>query len=361
MKVFRKIVGFLIIFFIAIPILYSTIWISGVSLGILSKNFLIDMSTEIVKDIPEIADGVFEIIQKHGIIKDENTSIWIDAAVDVGKKPSNLLDELKLTSWAEEKFPEKINEIGNMIKGKKTSSDSIVLDLIPLKEAMESKSLDSYIYDLVASLPACSEEDILEIEDQIISGDNLDIYTDNFCMPPEEELHKELADIIIDAKPKVSDQIVLVQGKYFDNSTFNYIKLFYSWMFLLYIVSIILIFLGAVIADSSLRGFLRWSSIPIFTTSLFVLITALILKNITFIYDQFSFLVWDLISYSVDSFIPDLQNVFRSKSDQISTIIVDSLMNSVIFVATIFFVIGLLMFIVSFYIKSKNKKPINKS
>ncbi len=87
MTALRKILALLIIILLGLPILFGIIWVTGVTKATISPEFISDLPQEIIAEIPDIAEEIFQEAQDKNVISDENTRAWFQAAAKAGITP----------------------------------------------------------------------------------------------------------------------------------------------------------------------------------------------------------------------------------------------------------------------------------
>ena len=169
MRPIRKILGFLIIVFIGLPLLFAIIWAVGITKAAVSPEFVTELPQEIITEFPDTMDEIFEEAQREDVIEDENTSAWFKAAARVGTTPQELMRETGLLDWMENELSGTLEEIGDVLRGESRVRPR-TLDLRPLKQALTSDAIDRYIMEILEQFPPC-DEDGVRLWQQVITRD----------------------------------------------------------------------------------------------------------------------------------------------------------------------------------------------
>ena len=101
MTVVRKIIALLIIALIGLPILFGVVWVVGLKKATVSSEFISELPQEIIREIPDIAEAIFEEGQDERVIRDENTRAWFQAAAEAGVSPKQMMADIVLLDWLE--------------------------------------------------------------------------------------------------------------------------------------------------------------------------------------------------------------------------------------------------------------------
>jgi hypothetical protein len=349
MKALRKILGLLIVLFIGLPILFAVIWAVGLTRAAVSPEFVSDLPQEIIEEVPSLVEEVFEEAQNEELMIDEDTRAWFKAASEVDISPRELMRNMGLESWLENELSGSLDEIGDVLRGKRKAGP-IVIDLRPLKKALQSEDFKDYITQVMEKLPPCNEEDIERW--YTVTDRDYDLFDFPPCTPGVEVSDQVIQDYLDGLTDDISDEIEVFSGmRYVPLSVTRMVKLLSYGMFFL---PALIILLGSVIAATSTASFFRWSGLSVLAGGLISLLTALFTKQLAFAG----------IGLSPYSFSKDwsvgLHELVLEKTAWIQTAVVNHLFSPVIAVAGVVSIVGFIIFIVSFIASGKSKPDKEK-
>jgi hypothetical protein len=349
MKALRKILGLLIVLFIGLPILFAVIWAVGLTRAAVSPEFVSDLPQEIIEEVPSLVEEVFEEAQNEELMIDEDTRAWFKAASEVDLSPRELMRNMGLESWLENELSGSLDEIGDVLRGKRKAGP-IVIDLRPLKKALQSEDFKDYITQVMEKLPPCNEEDIERW--YTVTDRDYDLFDFPPCTPGVEVSDQVIQDYLDGLTDDISDEIEVFSGmRYVPLSVTRMVKLLSYGMFFL---PALIILLGSVIAATSTASFFRWSGLSVLAGGLISLLTALFTKQLAFAG----------IGLSPYSFSKDwsvgLHELVLEKTAWIQTAVVNHLFSPVIAVAGVVSIVGFIIFIVSFIASGKSKPDKEK-
>ncbi len=349
MKALRKILGLLIVLFIGLPILFAVIWAVGLTRAAVSPEFVSDLPQEIIEEVPSLVEEVFEEAQNEELMIDEDTRAWFKAASEVDISPRELMRNMGLESWLKNELSGSLDEIGDVLRGKRKAGP-IVIDLRPLKKALQSEDFKDYITQVMEKLPPCNEEDIERW--YTVTDRDYDLFDFPPCTPGVEVSDQVIQDYLDGLTDDISDEIEVFSGmRYVPLSVTRMVKLLSYGMFFL---PALIILLGSVIAATSTASFFRWSGLSVLAGGLISLLTALFTKQLAFAG----------IGLSPYSFSKDwsvgLHELVLEKTAWIQTAVVNHLFSPVIAVAGVVSIVGFIIFIVSFIASGKSKPDKEK-
>ncbi len=353
MKALRKILGFLIVLFIGLPILFAVIWAVGLTRAAVSPEFVSDLPQEIIEEVPSLIEEVFKEAQDEALITDEDTRAWFKAASEVDISPRELMKNIGLESWLENELSGSLDEIGDVLRGKRRAGP-IIFDLRPLKNALQSEDFKIYITKVMEQLPPCDEEGIERW--YTVTERDYDLFEFPPCRPGIEVSEQVIQDYLDELTDDISDEIEVFSGtRFVPLSVTRIVKLLSYGMLLL---PILIILLGSVIAATSTASFFRWSGLSLLAGGLISLFTALLTKHLAFAG------IW-LSPYSFSTeWSVGLHELVLEKTAWIQTAVVNHLFSPVIAVAGVVSIIGFIIFILSFIASGKPKpvkeKPVEK-
>ena len=337
MSTARKIIGLLIIIFVALPILVGVIWTVGVTQAAVSPELISDLPREIISEVPFIIDEVFQEGQDSSVISDRKTRAWFEAASKVEMKPKELLSRTGITDWMEGELSRALGDIGEILRGQR-EPDPVVFDMRPLKTALRSEEIDLYILKVLDNLPPCDEEglkDWADMEDRNLSDLSLPP-----CQPDPELARAVIQGERLRMLEEMEDEIEIFEGVRFMPFHFSNAVVWLS--FFLFLVPIVFLFLGSIIGGTGAAGFCRWFGLSTLFGGLIPLGMSLFVEHITKWAIRFA-----PYSYS-DEWSSEIGHLILEKIGWIPLQIVDQIFSPVACVAGVVCIIGVFFFAISF-------------
>lgn len=344
MRPIRKILGFLIIIFIGLPLLFAIIWAVGITKAAVSPEFVTELPQEIIAEFPDTVDEIFEEAQREDVIEDKNTRAWFKAAAQVGTTPQELMRETGLLDWMENELSDTLEEMGDVLRGESRVRPR-TLDLRPLKQALTSDAIDSYIMEILGQFPPCDEEGV-RLWQQVITRDG-DWWDFPACRPDLSVVEWALSNkkaLLID---DIDDEVEIFEDVHFWPFGISRTVILVSYG--LFLLPLLFIFLGSVIAATSPASFCRWFGISTFLGSLPVLIIALFARNVG---------TWAMnwMPYArSEGWSTGFEALVVEKTAWIQYAVFDFLFSPVINLAVICCIIGILVIILSFFVRGETR------
>ena len=342
----RKIIAILIIAFIGLPILFCVIWVVGLTKATVSSEFISDLPQEIIREIPDIAQEIFEEGQDEKVIRDENTRAWFLAAEKAGVSPKQFLADIGLLDWLKYELSDSLDEVGEILRGERRARP-ITIDLRPLKDILMRDEIDQYLMQVLEELPPCDEEG--EREWQQICRWGLDDRELPACRPDMEVAREALIEWRMDAVSEMENEVEIFEDvEFIPFGLSRFLTVISSFLF---VFPALFIFIGSLIAATSPASFFRWCGISTFIGALPALLLAFFVKYIS---------LWGLKIapfYSSDwgSWSPELQELILDKTSWIPMRIIDQIFSPVVTVAAIVCVLGIVLFAISLMVRNKPK------
>jgi len=347
MKAARMIIGVFIIIFLGLPSLFGVVWAVGLIRASVSPEFISDLPREIIKEVPKMTDEIFRAAQDKDVINDENTRAWFQAAAKTGISPRDLMDKTGLMSWLENELSKSLTEIGQILRGEKRPRP-IWIDLQPLKNALLHPEVDNFLRATVQNLPPCDKQG--EQRWQQLVSKTYDRHGWPACRPSlmtaEEVMRAERREAMNDMPNEIEAFEDVRALRFFP---FGFSRTIHLLSYLLFLIPVAFIFLGALIAASSPSSFFKWSGVSVFIGSLPVLLLSLFAKHLSLWAIKFGSFSWD------DRWSTELHDLIFDKLGWISSRIIDVLLSPVIAVAGVVCVIGIVLFAVSFSVRNSSK------
>ena len=349
MTAVRKIIALLIIVLIGLPILFGVVWVVGLTKATVSSEFISELPQEIIREIPDIAEEIFEEGQNEKVIRDENTRAWFRAAAEAGVSPKQLMADIGLLDWLEYELAESLDEVGEVLRGERRARP-ITIDLRPLKDILMRDEIDQYLMRVLEKLPPCDEEEErqwIQIGRWGLEGRELPA-----CRPDMEVARKALMEWRMDAVAEMENEVEIFEDvKFIPFGMSRVLTVLSSFLF---VIPALFIFIGSLIAATSPASFFRWSGVSTFLGALPALLLAFFVKHIS---------LWGLkiapfYSSDWDSWSPELQELIFEKTSWIPMRIIDQIFSPVVTVAGIVCVLGIILFAISLIVRNKPKGRI---
>lgn len=344
MTTVRKIIAALIIAFIGLPILFGVIWVVGLTKATVSSEFLSDLPQEIIQEIPDIAEEIFEEAQNEKVIRDENTRAWFQAAAEAGVSPKQLMDEIGLLDWLEYELSDSLDEVGEILRGERRPRP-VTIDLRPLKDILMRDEIDRYFMQVLDKLPPCDEEGEWHwiqigrwgLEDRDLPA----------CRPDMEVAKEALMEWRMDAVSDMDNEVEIFEDVEF--IPFGFSRALPVLSSFLFVFPALFIFIGSLIAATSPASFFRWCGISTFLGALPALLLAFFVKHVS---------LWGLriapfYSSDWDTWSPELQELIFEKTSWIPMRIIDQIFSPVVTVAALVCVLGIVIFAISLMVRNK--------
>jgi hypothetical protein len=344
MTAVRKIIAILIIGFIGLPILFGVIWVVGLTKATVSSEFISELPREIIREIPDIAEEIFEEGQKERVIRDENTRAWFRAAAEAGISPKQLMADIGLLDWLQYELSVSLEEVGEILRGERRPRP-ITIDLRPLKDILMRDEIDQYLIRVLEELPPCDE---MEERQWIQIGRwGLDDRRLPACRPDMEVAREALLEWRMDAIADMDNDVEIFEDVEF--IPFGFSRALPVLSSFLFVFPALFIFIGSLIAATSPASFFRWSGISTLLGALPALLLAFFVKYIS---------LWGLriapfYSSEWDTWSPELQELIFEKTSWIPMRIIDQLFSPVVTVAVLVCVLGVVLFAISLMVRSK--------
>ncbi len=265
----RKVLGGLFLFFIAAPVLGAMIWAAGIAHGVLGEGFLEEVPREVIRQLPEVVEESFEAAKQPGAIQDPDAAAWVAAAAAAHKTPSEVLDESGIYAWLEGEVDGTITEVHRSLRGEVDPRD-VILDLRPLKTALTSTPMRTWVTDVLGQLPACDAAGLKRwgLASQRMGKKKL--------LPPCNpgvQLGAMPVQTVIDGLVEFPDQVAPLKGHKAPRGL-NVLQTTDRFLWVMFIVPLILLVIGAAIASTKGGGFLGWLGIGTLFGSFGTLLTA---------------------------------------------------------------------------------------
>jgi hypothetical protein len=347
MSSFRKVVGFLIIVFVGLPLLFAITWAVGLTRAATSPKLVSEAPLKIIAAVPGMIDEFVREGQNADLVKDADTRAWLQAIAKSPTPPRELLVKLGILPWMQGELQVALGKLGDVLRGRRPP-DRISIDLRPLKKALLDPSVEDYVIGVLKNLPPCDDAGMRRWTDNGW-GDQGRVH-----LPPcQPDLDAARAAVRIEQARivgRMNDEIEIFQNVRFVPYEFSHVLTYL--LYALFIIPAIFILGGALVAASSPADFLRWSGIPTLIGGLSALGPALFVRTSAFYFER-----WALFRHGRDwSF--DFGPLVLEKTRWAIRIVLEPLLNPVIAAAGAVCVVGLILIALSFSARShRNPAP----
>jgi hypothetical protein len=347
MDAIRKIIGLILIVFFGLPILFGMIWAVGLIKGTVSPEFLTDLPRQIIAEVPAKADEIFRDAQSEEFVSDANTRAWFQAAAKTGTSPSQLMAKTGLDDWLTGELSGSLRQVGRVLRGE-ARPRPIVIDLKPFKQALLSPEMESFLEATLNNLPPCDEQGIKSWSEIATFGpEHRELPA---CRPDPEASKAALAAARTKAVGDIPDDVQVFRDVHnFPILPLGLSRTITMLSYLLFLIPAAFIFLGAVIADSTPGGFLKWSGASIFIGGIPALLLALAVKY---------FSLWGLASGGFSwhgQRTSELADLAFDRLRNIPESIINQLFSPVIMVAALVCAVGVVLFALSYSVRKTSR------
>ena len=347
MNVFRKIMGLLLIVFVGLPLLFGIIWAVGLTKAAVSPEFVSDFPQEIIREVPGMIDTIFQEAKDEDVITDSNTRAWFEAAARIDVSPRELMERIGLLDWMNHELSDLLDDIGDILRGTRRARNLIV-DLQPLKDALQHEEFYNYLRKVLDNLPPCDETELEKWERSVWSGS--DWFDRPACRPDQATYEAIIEDVRDEIVYDIPNEISILENVRFFPFGISRVVTWLSYA--LFLIPALVIFLASLVAATSPASFFRWSGISVFLGGMSGLVLSLLTRQAA---------RWAVFfrPYS-DTWSTDLQNLVVDKTEWIQLAVIDHLFSPVVVVAGAVCVVGFLLFILSFIARSQ-KSSVSSS
>lgn len=345
MKPLRKIAGFLIILIIGLPLLLGIIWAVGLTKGAVSPEFVSELPQEIIEEVPNLVDEVFEEAKNREVITDVNTRAWLDAAARAGISPREVMIETGLIDWMENELSASLEKIGEILRGEIRIRE-ISINLKPLKVALSDEAIDLYIQEIIEALPPCKDED-LELW-QGLSRKDKDLIELPACRPEPSIVKNFLEAERIRRVEEIPDEFTVFENIH--ALPFGISRFMSLVSYTLFLIPALFILLGAIIASTSPASFFRWFGLSTLIGGFISLVLAFFTKNLALLTIKFP-------HYSLlETWSMEFQELILEKTEWFIRLIFNRLFSPVMEISGIVCIVGFVIFALSFVMRKNTKK-----
>jgi uncharacterized membrane protein YgdD (TMEM256/DUF423 family) len=340
MNVFRKIMGLLLIVFVGLPLLFGIIWAVGLTKAVVSPEFVSDFPQEIIREVPRMIDSVFEEAKDEDVISDSNTRAWFEAAARTDVSPRELMERIGLLDWMNHELSDLLDDVGAILRGTRRARNLIV-DLRPLKDALQHEEFYNYLRNVLDHLPSCNEAELEKWERSVWSG--ADWFDRPACRPDQATYEAIIEDVRDEIVYDIPNEISILENVRFFPLGISRVVTWLSYA--LFLIPALVIFLASLVAATSPASFFRWSGISVFLGGLSGMLMSLLTGQAA---------RWAVFfrPYS-NTWSTDLQNLVIDKTEWIQLAVIDHLFSPVLVVAGAVCVVGIILFALSLIARSQ--------
>jgi len=371
MDVLRKIIGALVLLFIGIPILFSIIWGVGIAKGILSSNSYKEIPQFIASEMPELINELIEEakINPDSSELDDESRMWLKAMAKTGIPFKEVMIQTGLKEWLDEDFSDSMYLLGKILSGERKYAP-IYLNLDKLKKAISSDYLAEYLAKVVKNLPSCNSTEEKFWTKGLSEGNFLDSLPD--CSPKSTDiktLKKLFKNSLIAKTEEIPEKVDILSNnslgfrldgergsKYYSKHRpedgLRFLRAFNTYSYLLFLIPFFFIFLGAVIADSTLSGFLVWSG---GATTIAGVLSLLLHSFVTGIVKAFG-IIPDVPFYVNYAHISHFESVLMERIGILLNQILSGLFSKVSNLSFSIILLGIAFIAISFIVKNEKEK-----
>ena len=271
MRVLGKVMGILLLVLFGMPLLLAVSWATGMTQAVLSEGFFVDVSERFIQKTPALIETTFEAMKQPGAVHDAEDQRWVDAIVRTEPPLPRLLETTGLFQWMQGEVARTVAAVGEVLHGDRAPED-VVIDMRPLKQALLHPALLDYLQNVLAKLPPCDAAQAQRWRDEALSG-RLDHDKDLPPCHPGLEVTDRVAALVALHTDKIPDDLHVFADPE-EMPSFDTIRSVHSFVWLLFLVPLLFIALGAHLAGRDGKGFLRWSGAAVLLTGLFSLLVA---------------------------------------------------------------------------------------
>jgi hypothetical protein len=261
--------------------------------------------------------------------------------------PREFLAKIGVLPWIQGELQDALGKIGDVLKGNRPP-DRVTIDLRPLKKALLDPSVEDYVLGVLKNLPPCDEAGNLR---WVATGrDGLDHSHLPPCQPDLDAARAAVRAEQARVVGRMDDSVQILEDVRF--VPFEWMHALTFLLYAMFIIPAIFILGGALVAASSPADFLRWSGIPILIGGLSSLGLALFVRTSAFYFER-----WTFFRHGRD-WSSDLGPLALEKTRWLLRLVVEPLLNPVIYAAGVVCVVGLIFIAFSFSARShRNPAP----
>jgi len=250
----RKIVAFVEIALVSVPLLVASIWAVGLTDAVLDPEFFTLVSKDVVAEIPSLMDDAVTAAGTAGSGMDPEARAWAEAVGKAGMKPSELFEKIGLTSWFSDQLSPAVGAVSKVLTGE-LAPEAVKLDNRPLKAAMARPELKEFLAKSLAALPECSPQDLERWQKAMEGVRDRRQGNAPACNPGPGSADAAVM-VLTAAAAEVPDEIPLFREHEFRGV--EPLKAVHSLLWLMFLIPGLSLLFAALIAAGASPGFFRW-------------------------------------------------------------------------------------------------------
>ncbi len=337
---FRKFIALLLLILIGIPVLFAVIWAVGVTQAAMSPELITDLPREVINEVPDIMEAIFVAARDKDVNIDENSRAWLVAFGEVDVKIRDVMAETGVNDWLENQLGESLDAVAAILQGRRALED-IKLNMRPLKEALKHPAIDRYMLKVLDRLPPCSPEQLEEWKQAAMSSSRFDELP--ACKPAETEVLDSAVKLVKeDMVRDMPDEVDMIEGSEHLPYGVDIARTAVSLSLLMFVFPALVIFLASLIAATSKSSFFTWSGVSTMIGGGAALGLSFMLKNLL----SGLMLTPEFLHYHHK--MDQVEELVLQKVSGLTSIIGEHLFGPVVTVAGAVFVVGLILFALSF-------------
>ena len=252
----RKLLGRLILIFLAFPLFFGCLWTAGITRAVFSPAFLSKLPIRTAQHLPALTEQMVDLMEheNRGRRVTESDRVWA-AAFRKSPYPLSLyIQESGIIQWMEEDLSKALYKTGEIWQGKVLPQD-VELSNRRIREALTGEKFDLFTKNLMDQLPSCDASQRYLWEKVPVKGwDDADLPA---CRPDPELLAQARERFKSDFLKEVPERVVLVKASTFSQEDLSWVSKLSSLTYLLLFVPLLFVLLGAWLAFPGLVPFLR--------------------------------------------------------------------------------------------------------
>jgi len=276
MKPVRQFFAVMIIIFIALPLLFGMTWAVGITRAVVSPEFISEMPGEIIQESRLIMDEMVQLGKTDDPSLDRETRAWLRALASVDRTPGEILDASGITAWLEGELDQSLKQVSAILRGQ-SQAIPVTLDMMPLKAALQSPVMRTWIKNVVSRLPECGEEGVAEWRRFLESPGRHDRLP--ACRPGVEISESVVALAIDRAVRDMPDQVEMMEDVEIHPRGVDIARMVSSVTFFLFLIPGIVILLTSLMGAGSKSSFFRWAGVTTMLGGGLAMLTAMAARN----------------------------------------------------------------------------------
>ena len=344
MKPFRTFFAVLIIALIAVPLLFGMTWAVGLTRAVVSPDFISEMPGEIIRETRNIMDEMVRLGKTDDPSLDEETRAWLQAMAAVDRTPGEVLDESGITGWLEVELDQALKQISAILRGE-SAPVPVELNMTPLKTALQSPAMRTWVQGVFSNLPECGERGIAEWRRFVESPRGRHNLPP--CRPGAEISYSVVAAALDRAIADIPNRVELMERVDIHPRGVDVVRTVSTVTFVLFLIPALAILLASLLGAGSKSGFFRWAGITTLIGGGLALTSAMAARNAA---DWGSWIPH--FQFGGHQYTP-MESMMVDRAGRLWSVVGDHLVQPVIEVAGGVCVVSLLIFALSYVFYSR--------